>query len=131
LNCIAYCQSKCLLTFSGKSGNGNTVFELSTACSKRKRASVATVPELCLTTVNILTPPYFSLPTTLKSCLPQLSARYPRLPRMSRVQNLLSFLCVRTYIQRRDSMMTWSVILSVHGADPLAEVKLLISPFLR
>jgi hypothetical protein len=37
----------------------------------------------------------------------------------------------RAYIQRRDSTLTWSVILSVHGADPIAEVKLLISPFLR
>jgi hypothetical protein len=28
------------------------------------------------------------------------------------------------YIQRRDSIMAWSVILSVYGADPIAEVKL-------
>jgi hypothetical protein len=34
-------------------------------------------------------------------------------------------------IQRRDCILAWSVILSVHGADPIAEVKLLISPFLR
>ncbi len=27
--------------------------------------------------------------------------------------------------------MEWSGILSVHGADPIAEVKLLISPFLH
>ncbi len=38
---------------------------------------------------------------------------------------------IRAYIQRRDCIFTWSVILSVHGADPIAEVKLLISPFLR
>jgi hypothetical protein len=25
--------------------------------------------------------------------------------------------------------MAWSIILAVHGADPIAEVKLLISPF--
>jgi hypothetical protein len=37
----------------------------------------------------------------------------------------------RTYIQRRDSIMARSVIFSVHVADPIAEVKLLISPFLR
>jgi hypothetical protein len=36
-----------------------------------------------------------------------------------------------TDIHRRDCILTWSVILSVHGADPIAEVKLLISPFLR
>jgi hypothetical protein len=28
------------------------------------------------------------------------------------------------YIQRRDSIRAWSVILSVYGADPFAEVKL-------
>jgi hypothetical protein len=27
--------------------------------------------------------------------------------------------------------MAWSVVLSVHGADPIAEAKLWISPFLR
>ncbi len=32
------------------------------------------------------------------------------------------------YIQRRDCILAWSVILSVHSADPIAEVKLLI-PF--
>jgi hypothetical protein len=37
----------------------------------------------------------------------------------------------RAYIQRRDSIMAWGVILSVHGADPIAEAKLWISPFLR
>jgi hypothetical protein len=37
----------------------------------------------------------------------------------------------RAYFLRRDSVMAWSVILSVLGADPIAEVKLLISPFLR
>ncbi len=31
----------------------------------------------------------------------------------------------------RDSPLAWSVILSVHGADTIAEVKLLLSPFLR
>jgi hypothetical protein len=30
-----------------------------------------------------------------------------------------------------ESIMAWSVILSVHGADPMAAVKLLKSPFLR
>jgi hypothetical protein len=35
------------------------------------------------------------------------------------------------YIQRRDCILAWSVILSVHGADPIAEVKVLISAFLR
>jgi hypothetical protein len=29
------------------------------------------------------------------------------------------------YIQRRDSIMAWSVILSVYGADPIAEIKLI------
>jgi hypothetical protein len=33
-------------------------------------------------------------------------------------------------IQRRGSILTWIVILSVYGADTIAEVKLLISPFL-
>ncbi len=33
-------------------------------------------------------------------------------------------------IQRRDSILTWIVIFSVYGADTIAEVKLLISPFL-
>jgi hypothetical protein len=28
------------------------------------------------------------------------------------------------YIQRRDSIMAWSVILSVYGTEPIAEVKL-------
>jgi hypothetical protein len=35
------------------------------------------------------------------------------------------------YIQRFDSIMAWCVIFSVHGAGPIAEGKLLISPFLR
>jgi hypothetical protein len=34
-------------------------------------------------------------------------------------------------IQRWGSVLTWIVILSVFGADTIAEVKLLISPFLR
>ncbi len=34
-------------------------------------------------------------------------------------------------IQRRGSILVWIVILSVYGADTIAEVKLLISPFLR
>jgi hypothetical protein len=34
-------------------------------------------------------------------------------------------------IQRRGSILAWIVILSVYGADTIAEVKLLISPFLR
>ncbi len=34
-------------------------------------------------------------------------------------------------IQRQSSILTWIVILSVYGADTIAEVKLLISPFLR
>ncbi len=44
-------------------------------------------------------------------------------------------LCVTPFwadIQRQDCILAWSVILSVHGADTIAEVKLLlISPFLR
>ncbi len=35
------------------------------------------------------------------------------------------------YIQRRDCILAWRVTLSVHGADPIPEVKLLISTFLR
>ncbi len=34
-------------------------------------------------------------------------------------------------IQRRGSILTLIVILSVYGADTIAEVKLLISPFLH
>jgi hypothetical protein len=34
-------------------------------------------------------------------------------------------------IQRQGSILVWIVILSVYGADTIAEVKLLISPFLR
>jgi hypothetical protein len=34
-------------------------------------------------------------------------------------------------IQRRGSILTWIVILSVYGADTMAEVRLLVSPFLR
>jgi hypothetical protein len=34
-------------------------------------------------------------------------------------------------IQRRGSILAWIVILSVYGANTIAEVKLLISPFLR
>jgi hypothetical protein len=34
-------------------------------------------------------------------------------------------------IQTRGSILAWIVILSVYGADTIAEVKLLISPFLR
>ncbi len=34
-------------------------------------------------------------------------------------------------IQRRGSIWAWIVILSVYGADTIAEVMLLISPFLR
>ncbi len=34
-------------------------------------------------------------------------------------------------IQRQGSILAWIVILSVYGADTIAEVKLLISPFLR
>jgi hypothetical protein len=37
----------------------------------------------------------------------------------------------RADIWRRDCILVWSEILSVHGADPIVEVKLLISPFLR
>jgi hypothetical protein len=37
---------------------------------------------------------------------------------------------IRAYIQRQGSILTWIVILSVYGADTIAEVKLLISPFL-
>ncbi len=49
------------------------------------------------------------------------------------VSSQCSFVChLGLYsIQRRDPIMTWSVILSVYGADPIAEVKLLISPFRR
>jgi hypothetical protein len=34
-------------------------------------------------------------------------------------------------IQRRGSILAWIVILSVYGADTIAEAKLLISHFLR
>ncbi len=34
-------------------------------------------------------------------------------------------------IQRRSSILAWIVILSVYGANTNAEVRLLISPFLR
>jgi len=37
----------------------------------------------------------------------------------------------RAYIQRRGSIFAWLVILSVYGAGTIAEVKLLISLFLR
>ncbi len=37
----------------------------------------------------------------------------------------------RADIQRQGSILAWIVILSVYGADTIAEVKLLISPFLR
>ncbi len=37
----------------------------------------------------------------------------------------------RADIQRRGSILIWIVILSVYGADTIAEGKLLISPFLR
>ncbi len=37
----------------------------------------------------------------------------------------------RADIQRHGSIFAWIVILSVYGADPIAEIKLLISPFLR
>jgi hypothetical protein len=37
----------------------------------------------------------------------------------------------RAAIQRRGSILAWIVILSVYGTDRIAEVKLLISPFLR
>jgi hypothetical protein len=37
----------------------------------------------------------------------------------------------RADIQRRGSKLAWIVILSVYGADTVAETKLLISPFLR
>jgi hypothetical protein len=38
---------------------------------------------------------------------------------------------LKAAIQRRDSILAWIVILSVYGADTIAEVMLLISPFLR
>jgi hypothetical protein len=34
-------------------------------------------------------------------------------------------------IQRRGSILAWTVILSVYGADTITEVKLLISPLLH
>ncbi len=37
----------------------------------------------------------------------------------------------RADIQKRGSILAWIVILSVYGADTIAEVNLLISPFLR
>jgi hypothetical protein len=37
----------------------------------------------------------------------------------------------RADIQRRGSILAWIVILTVYGADTIAEVKLLISYFLR
>jgi hypothetical protein len=44
-------------------------------------------------------------------------------------QLLRTHMNVWTYIQRQDSKLALSVILSVDGADPIAEVKLSISPF--
>jgi hypothetical protein len=41
------------------------------------------------------------------------------------------YMYMRTAIQRRGSILAWIVILSVYGADTIAEVKLLISPFLH
>jgi hypothetical protein len=38
---------------------------------------------------------------------------------------------IRAAIQRRGSILAWIVILSVYGADTIAEVKLLIPPLLR
>ena len=38
---------------------------------------------------------------------------------------------LRAYIQKRGSILAWIVILSVYGADTIAEARLLISPFLR
>ncbi len=38
---------------------------------------------------------------------------------------------LRADIQRLGSILEWIVIFSVNGADSIAEVKLLISPFLR
>ncbi len=38
---------------------------------------------------------------------------------------------LRADIQRLGSILAWIVILSVYGADTIAEVKLLISPLLR
>ncbi len=37
----------------------------------------------------------------------------------------------RADIQRRGTILAWIVIMSVYDADTIAEVKLLISPFLR
>jgi hypothetical protein len=37
----------------------------------------------------------------------------------------------RANFQKRGFILAWIVILSVYGADTIAEVKLLISPFLR
>jgi hypothetical protein len=45
--------------------------------------------------------------------------------------NVQLYILVRAYIQRRGSILAHIVILSVYGADTIAEVKLLISPFLR
>jgi hypothetical protein len=44
---------------------------------------------------------------------------------------LLNGIQNRAAIQRRGSILAWIVILSVYGADTIAEAKLLISPFLR
>jgi hypothetical protein len=45
--------------------------------------------------------------------------------------NVQLYIFVRAYIQRRGSILAQIVILSVYGADTIAEVKLLISLFLR
>jgi hypothetical protein len=47
--------------------------------------------------------------------------------------SLISQQVIRAYIQRRNSILAW-ILLSIHSADPLAEVKLLntdLSHFLR
>jgi len=46
-------------------------------------------------------------------------------------QNQLHIVLHWADIQRRGSILAWVVILSVQGADTIAEVKLMISPFLR
>jgi hypothetical protein len=46
--------------------------------------------------------------------------------------NIHLLLCVSLAdIQRRGSILAWIVTLSVYGAETIAEVKLLIPPFLR
>ncbi len=50
---------------------------------------------------------------------------------INHINSFMSFDTNWAAIQKRGSILTWIVILSVYGADTIAEVKLQISPFLR